>query len=212
MSAVPLRAALIAAGAVILAIGAAGFWIATASGADDFAGCREGGGTVGSDIGGPFTLTRASDGARVTASEVIDRPTLVYFGYTFCPDFCPLDASFMAEAARLLAEERGVDVKTVFVTIDPERDSREVLQAFTGAMHPEMIGLRGSAEDVAEAARAYRVYYARAGEEDDPYYLMDHSTFTYLMAPEVGFLDFFRHGTPPEDIAERTACYVDKLG
>jgi Uncharacterized protein SCO1/SenC/PrrC, involved in biogenesis of respiratory and photosynthetic systems len=116
----------------------------------------------------------------------------------------------MAEAQRLLAEE-GVDVRSVFVTIDPDRDTPEALREFAALVHPEMIGLTGSDEQIADAAREYRVYYARAGEADDPYYLMDHSTFTYLMHPDVGFLDFFRHGTPPEDMAERVSCYVDAL-
>ena len=202
-----------AAAGAVLAVGlGAGLWAVVGGEGDALSACRaEGGGTVGADIGGPFELTRAADGARVTAAEVVDRPTLIYFGYTFCPDFCPLDASYMAAAQRILEEERGVDVNTVFVTIDPARDDREVLAAFTENMHPDMIGLTGSEADVAAAARAYRVYYARAGDADDPYYLMDHSTFTYLMAPETGFLDFFRHGTPPEDIAERVACYADAL-
>ena len=210
MSIVPLRAALATGAAAMVAIGATAAWIALASG-DATAACREGGGTVGAEIGGPFEMTRVSDGARVTASEVIDRPTLIYFGYTFCPDFCPLDAAFMAETARLLDAEHDIAINTVFVTIDPARDTRETLRAFTKNMHPEMIGLRGSGEELGEAARAYRVYYARAGEADDPHYLMDHTTFTYLMAPDVGFLDFFRHGTAPEDMAERVACYVNAL-
>ena len=210
MTTVPIRVALAAGAAAIVAIGASAAWLALASG-DAAAACRQGGGTVGADIGGAFELTRVSDGARVDEADVIDRPTLIYFGYTFCPDFCPLDAAFMAETARLLEEERGIAINTVFVTVDPERDTRETLQSFTENMHPGMIGLRGSADDIAAAAKAYRVYYARAGEADDPYYLMDHTTFTYLMAPDVGFLDFFRHGTAPEDMAERVACYVNAL-
>jgi len=74
-----------------------------------------------------------------------------------------------------------------------------------------MVGLSGLAEDIAAAAKAYRVYYAKAG--DDPeFYLMDHSTFTYLMAPGVGFLDFFRHGEQPEAVAGRVGCYARALG
>jgi protein SCO1/2 len=133
----------------------------------------------------------------------------VYFGYTFCPDFCPTDAAAMAAAADLLAE-RGVDVNLAFVTIDPARDTPAVVGAFAASLHPRMVGLTGSPEAVAAAARAYRAYYAKAG--DDPeHYLMDHSTFTYLMAPGTGFLDFFRHGASPADIADRVACYAAAL-
>lgn len=202
------RPAVIAAGAVLAAGIGAGAWFALSSG-DQFAACREGGAVVGAEIGGPFTLTRG-DGARVTEADVIDRLTLVYFGYTHCPDFCPIDASVMAAATDLLADQ-GVAINSVFITIDPARDTPEKLASFAEVMHPAMIGLGGSDADIAAAAKAYRVYYARAG--DDPeYYLMDHSTFTYLMAPKVGFLDFFRHGTSPADMAARVACYAKAIG
>jgi protein SCO1/2 len=201
------RAALYAAAAATLALGV-GVWTALGP-EDEFAACRGGsGGTVGADIGGPFALLNGA-GETVTAEALIDKPTLLYFGYTFCPDFCPVDAANMAEAERLLAE-RGIAVNTAFITIDPERDDRSVVESFTRNLSETMVGLTGSPEAIAEAARAYRVYYARAGDEPE-YYLMDHSTFTYLMVPEVGFLDFFRHATPPEEIADRVACYVDAL-
>ena len=145
----------------------------------------------------------------MTDADVIDRPTLVYFGYTHCPDFCPTDAAVMGEAADLLAE-RGIAARTVFITIDPARDDAATMAAFSAAMHPDMIGLTGSAEEVAAAAKAYRVYFAKAGT-DPEHYLMDHSTYTYLMAPGVGFLDFFRHATPPEQVAARVACYAAAL-
>jgi protein SCO1/2 len=178
--------------------------------ADPFTACRDGGGgVVGADIGGAFSLID-QDGAPMNAAQLVDRPTLIYFGYTFCPDFCPTDVANMALAADLLAE-RGVDVRTAFVTIDPARDTPEAVRGFVRNLHPTMIGLTGDDAAVAEAARAYRIYYARA--DDDPeFYIMDHSTFTYLMAPGVGLLDFFRHNTPPAEIAERTACYAEALG
>ncbi len=196
------------AGVLALAAGASA-WLVFGARGDGLAECREGGGLVGASVGGPFTLTRA-DGVRVTDREVIDRPTLLYFGFTHCPDFCPADALVMGQAADLLAE-RGVAINTAFITIDPARDTPEVVGYFADAMHPDMIGLTGSEEDVAAAARAWRVYYARSGTDPD-YYLMDHSTFTYLAAPQTGFLDFFRHGSTPEEIADRVACYAKALG
>ncbi len=201
------RAALIAGAAAASLMLGAGLWFSFGEG-DGLEACRDGGGVIGADIGGPFTLTDET-GARVTAEQAIDRLTLLYFGYTHCPDFCPTDAATMAAAADMLAE-RGVEVNTVFVTIDPARDTPEALAAFTDAMHPDMLGLTGSDEDIAAAARAWRVYYAKAGDDPD-YYLMDHSTFTYLAHPERGLLDFFRHGDAPEALAERTACFADAL-
>jgi protein SCO1/2 len=109
-----------------------------------------------------------------------------------------------------LLEEDGVMVRPVFVTIDPARDTPEVLADFVSIMHPRMVGLTGDESAVAAAAKAYRVYAKKAG--DDPQdYLMDHSTFIYLMAPEDGLLEIFRRDQPAEQIAPKTACFVDKL-
>jgi protein SCO1/2 len=201
------RLAVLAAAA--LAIAAAAVWVALRPAGDArLAACREGAPAAGAAIGGAFELV-APDGTTMTDADVLDRLTLIYFGYTLCPDFCPTDAAIMAEAADLSAE-RGVALRTVFVTVDPERDTPERLGQFAAFHHPDMLALGGSAEQVAEAARAFRVYYARSG--DDPeFYLMDHSTFTYLMAPGGGFLDFFRHGTDPAEVAERAACFAAAL-
>lgn len=176
---------------------------------DPFAGCRNGAVADGSaTIGGPFTLTNGA-GARVTEVEAITKPTLIYFGYTFCPDVCPVDLARNAAAADIAAEQ-GDDLGLVFISIDPERDTPEVASEYATYIHPEMIGLSGSPEDVAAAAAAYRVYYRRAG--DDPeFYLMDHSTFSYLAAPGQPFLEFYSTDATPEAIAESVACYTDAL-
>ena len=97
----------------------------------------------GAAIGGPFELTTHT-GARITADELIDGPTLIYFGYTFCPDICPVDTQIMVDAVDLLAE-RGIAVKPVFITIDPERDTPKELSYYAEAMHPTMIALTGVA-------------------------------------------------------------------
>ena len=95
-------------------------------------------------------------------------------------------------------------------TIDPARDTPEMMGEYVSMIHPELVGLSGSPEDIDEAAKAYRVYYRKDG--DDPeYYLMAHTTFTYLMAPEIGFLDFYGSEVPAEAMAESAACYVLKL-
>jgi protein SCO1/2 len=198
-----------AATAAIFGLAAGWFWYLSAAGDDRFAECRRSVVAAGeASIGGPFTLTGVT-GARVTDAEAITGPTLVYFGYTFCPDFCPTDLSRYAVAADILAE-RGVGVGQVFVSVDPERDTPEAMADFTESIHPDILGLTGSPDEVKAAADAYRVYFRRAG--DDPeYYMMDHSTFTYLMAPEVGFLDFFGSDATAEDLAERVACFAGKL-
>jgi protein SCO1/2 len=202
-------AALLASAAVVVGL-AIGATIALRGGAGDpFADCREGvvaGGQAG--IGGPFALT-APDGRRVTEAEAITGPTLVYFGYGFCPDFCPTDLARNAVAADLLAE-RGLEVGQVFVSIDPARDTPEAVGAFAEAIHPDLLGLTGAPAEVDAAAKAYKVYYRKAG--DDPeFYLMDHSTFTYLMAPGTGFLEVYRSDATPEAMADSVACFAAAL-
>ncbi len=175
---------------------------------DQFAQCRAtsvAGGAA--QIGGPFTLI-SETGDTVTEKDVIDQPTLVYFGYTFCPDVCPFDVARNADAVAIL-DERGVTVKPVFITVDPNRDTPEVVAEFTEYMHPRMLGLTGSEEQIKAATKAYRAYAQLHDPEDDPeFYLVDHSTQTYLMMPEHGFVDFFRRADTAEQMADRVQCFV----
>lgn len=154
-------------------------------------------------FGGPFELT-AHTGERVTEKAVIDGPTLIYFGYTFCPDVCPIDAQVMVEAAEML-DEKGFDVTPVFVTIDPERDTPEALSDYAEAMHPKMLGLTGTEGEIRAVADAYKVYYSRVempGSAAD--YLMNHTAYTYFMRPD-GIAAVFRNGYPPEEMAGEVA-------
>lgn len=186
-----------------------GLFLATQVSKDDdrFAQCRSStvAGGAGA-IGGPFTLVNG-DGATVTDADVITEPSLIYFGYTFCPDVCPLDVARNVVAVEIL-EEQGMSVTPVFISIDPKRDTPEVVGDFATNMHDRMIGLTGSAEQVDAASKAYRTYYrAQAGDED--YYLVDHSTFSYLVLPEHGFVEFFRREIRPEQMAETISCFVE---
>jgi protein SCO1/2 len=160
-------------------------------------------------IGGPFQLVDPS-GATVTESDVIDGPTLVYFGYTFCPDVCPFDVARNALAVDVLAE-RGLDVTPLFITVDPERDTPEVMASYAADMHPEMVALTGSAEQVNAAAQAYKVFYAK-GEGQGEFYLMNHSTFTYLMFPGSGLATYFSREASPDEMADQTACLIGAAG
>ncbi|MGR3761292.1 SCO family protein [Roseobacteraceae bacterium NS-SX3] len=188
-----------------------GAWLMTrGSGGDDkFAQCRSSqvaGGT--GQIGGPFELVNAR-GETVTDKDVITEPSLVYFGYTFCPDVCPLDVARNAEAVDVL-EERGYSVTPVFISIDPDRDTPEVVGDFAFNLHEKMIGLTGSLEQVKAASRAYKTYFKK-NEGDEDYYLVDHSTFSYLVLPEVGFVEFFRRDETPEQMADKVGCFIDKM-
>ena len=195
----------IAATSVVALIGFSGayIWLKQGDG-DALAACR--GGQTAGTIGGPFQLLNG-DGATVTDTDVLAKPSLVYFGYTFCPDVCPLDNARNAEAVDIL-EERGIDATPVFVSIDPERDIPEVMRDTAMNLHPKMIGLTGSPEQVKSAAQAYKVFYRKQDSEDE-FYLMDHSTFTYLMLPGTGFADFFKREVTADEMADRVACFVD---
>lgn len=171
-----------------------------------FADCGAGQ-TAGGDIGGPFTLIDET-GNTVTEADVITKPTLVYFGYTFCPDVCPLDAARNAEAVDIL-EEQGLDVTPVFITIDPERDTSDVLADFTDNVHPRMLGLTGSLDQIKAASAAYKTYFKKQ-DTADPYYLMDHTSFTYLMLPDKGFVDFYTREDTAAKIADHAACIISK--
>lgn len=197
----------IAAGAAVLVM-LGGTYAVTrlSSGSDDiFAACSTSQ-TAGGAIGGPFELVDET-GTTVTDKDIITGPTLIYFGYTFCPDVCPLDTMRNAQAVEIL-DEQGIDVTPVFISIDPERDTVDVVRDFTDNFHERMIGLTGSPEQVRAASQAYRTYYAKQ-EGDDEYYLVDHTTMSYLMFPEHGMVEFYRRDVTPEQMAESLACFVD---
>lgn len=202
--------AIIAALAAIGLMGALYVLTMRSGGADQFAQCRTAQVAGGaSAIGGPFTLVD-ENGQTVTDADVIDQPSLLYFGFTYCPDVCPLDSARNAEAVDIL-EERGTMVKPVFISIDPDRDSPEVMKEFTDNLHPRMLGLTGTPEQVKAASQAYRTYYQKQEPEegDEEFYLVDHSTFTYLVLPEHGFVEFFRRSTSAEEMAEQVQCFID---
>ena len=195
----------LAAAAVVGLLGGTAGYILMNRASDPFAQCRAGA-VGGGDIGGAFTLVDQS-GKTVTDREVFTKPSLVYFGYTFCPDICPLDAQRNAEAVDIL-ESQGFDVNPVFISIDPARDTPEVLADFSENLHPKMIGLTGTEEQVKTASQAFKTYYRKQDGDGPEFYLMDHSTFTYLVLPETGFAEFFRRDDTAEQIAERTACFL----
>lgn len=197
----------LAAAAVAALIGGTAAYVFLNRPADDvFAQCRQGN-VAGGDIGGPFTLVNTR-GETVTEAEVLTKPSLVYFGYTFCPDVCPFDMARNASAVDIL-DEMGLDVTPVFVSIDPERDTPEALADYEFNMHPKLVALTGSPDQVKAASQAYKTFYRRQpSEEGDEFYLIDHSTFTYLMLPGTGFVDFFRRDITSEQMAESVACFL----
>ncbi|MCP5039211.1 MAG: SCO family protein [Rhodobacteraceae bacterium] len=178
---------------------------------DVFAACH--GSSVGAgaaSIGGPLDLVDET-GQAVTDADMFTRPTLLYFGYTFCPDVCPLDNARNADALQLI-QDRGYDAQAAFISIDPERDTPELMAEFTDYLHEDMTGYTGTLEQTKAASQAYKTYYRKQDDGDPEYYLVDHSTFTYLILPEHGFVEFFKRGDTPEDMADRVGCFIDAAG
>lgn len=151
-------------------------------------------------IGGPFTLTDHT-GKRVTDQDLRGKPTIIYFGYAYCPDVCPTSLLLMQTAVDQLGPQAASRVNLVFITVDPERDTPEALKEYVGQFGPTMIGLTGTAEQVAAAAKAFRVYYQKVPGKDGAPYLMDHSSIFYVMDRNFRFVKHFTHQAKAEDIA-----------
>lgn len=157
--------------------------------------------TSAATIGGPFTLS-TSDGKTVTDRTYRGKWLLVYFGYTFCPESCPTMLLEIATALKQLGPD-AAKVQPLFITIDPQRDTPAVLQQYTQSFDPRIIGLTGTAQQIAAVAQEYGAYYVRhatgPGAED---YVMDHSTYLYIMDFEGKFVRAFHGDTAADRIAE----------
>ncbi len=153
----------------------------------------------GVSLGGPFSLTDHT-GRAVTEADFAGRVLLVYFGFTFCPDVCPTELGIMAQAMEDLGPQ-AARVTPILITIDPERDTPQALAPYVENFHPAMRGLTGTPQQIADVARRYRVYYQRVQRPNMTEYLMDHSSFIYLVGPDGRVRNLFRPETPPEAIA-----------
>ena len=182
-----------------------GVWIAVLVGAAGWIGWDAWHGGQPS-IGGPFTLVD-QNGRTVTNDALKGKPTLIYFGYTFCPDVCPTSLLLMETAVDKLGADAAKKVNLVFITIDPERDTRKLIKDYVENFGPTFIGLTGTPEQVAAAARAYRVYYQKVPGKDGAPYLMDHSSIVYLLDRNGRFVTHFTH----EAKAEAIAAGVERL-
>jgi len=160
-------------------------------------------------IGGPFTLEK-SDGTTATEKTYRDKWQLVYFGYTLCPDACPTALNEIAGAMQQLGPLAD-KVQPIFITVDPARDTPKVMGEYVKAFDPRIVGLTGTPDQIAAAAREYRVYYAKAPDKDAPDgYLMDHSSIIYVMRPGDGrFVATFTHETTADQMAQRLKKLID---
>ena len=153
-----------------------------------------------SAIGGPISLVD-HNGRAFTEADFKGKPTLIYFGFTFCPDVCPTALLVMETAVEKLGPDALKKVNLVFITVDPTRDTPELLKGYVTNFGPTFVGLTGTPEQVAAAARSYRVYYQKVPGKDGSPYLMDHSSIVYLLDRNGRFVTHFTHEAKAEAIA-----------
>jgi protein SCO1/2 len=127
------------------------------------------------------------------------RYMLVFFGYTYCPDVCPAGLQVMTSALEELGSAAD-NIQPLFITIDPKRDTVPVMASYVENFHPRLIGLTGTPQEIGDIAKAYRVYFKKAGDDAD--YLMDHSSILYLMGPKGEFVKHFAYGTDVAALAK----------
>jgi len=158
-------------------------------------------------VGGPFSLLDQT-GRRVTDKDFNGRHMVVMFGFTSCPDICPSGLQVLSAALDRLGD-KAKRVAPIFVSLDPERDRPETLKDYLASFHPSLVGLTGTSEEIAAAAKAYRVYYKKVPVDGSPgSYTIDHSSFFYLMDDKGAFVTHMPHSTNPEKMAERIASVL----
>jgi cytochrome oxidase Cu insertion factor (SCO1/SenC/PrrC family) len=151
-------------------------------------------------VGGPFTMVNQK-GETVTDLSFRGKPMLVFFGFTFCPDICPTQLQVITAALTDLGEA-GADIQPIMVSVDPERDTPAVMASYVANFGDRLVGLTGSAQQVAEMATAYRVFYAKRDKPQDPAsYSMDHSSIIYLMGENGKFIKHFSYTTDAKALA-----------
>ncbi len=155
--------------------------------------------------GGDFTLQ--SPNGPLSLHDLRGKVVLVYFGYTFCPDICPTSLAFTAQGLNLLDKNELARTQVLFISVDPERDTLEKLKDYGAFFHPSILGLTGTPQEIAAAARLYGASYARQNTGSAGGYVVDHSASTYVVAPDGILAATLQHGTPPAEVAKaiRTA-------
>jgi protein SCO1/2 len=165
---------------------------------------------AGARIGGAFALTDGK-GRTIRDTDFAGRYRIVYFGYTYCPDVCPVDLQKIAASLKVFEgahPELAPKVVPIFVTVDPERDTPEVVGRYVAAFHPRMVGLTGTPQAIADVARAYAVPFAKRQDPGSTEYLMDHGTQAYLMAPDGKPIALLPTDQDPQAIARELERWV----
>ena len=165
---------------------------------------------TGAQVGGPFSLVDQT-GTPVSDATWHGRWMLVYFGYTTCPDVCPTELQTIVAALDALGTQ-AAQVVPIFITVDPERDTPAHLADYVKLFDDRLVGLTGTPQQIDAVARAYRVYYARVTPKDSTTYLMDHSSYLYLMGPDGRLRALFRPGTSAQEVADAIRLRLQPAG
>lgn len=159
---------------------------------------------AGAAIGGPFTLTD-QDGELVSDRDFAGKYRIIYFGYTYCPDVCPVDVQNIAAGLKKVEAsdpKLGARIVPIFISVDPARDTPPVLKQFVRAFHPRMVGLTGSPQGIAAVAKEYAIFYQPQPKTADGGYTVNHSRQAYLFSPEGKPLALLSQDGKPEVIAD----------
>lgn len=159
---------------------------------------------AGADIGGPFTLVD-QNGNSVSDSDFAGQYRIMYFGYSFCPDVCPLDLQKITQGFKLVEQNNpdlAARIQPIFVTVDPERDTPDVLKNYVSAFHPRLIGLTGTPEEIAKTAKEFLVVFHKQKDEGASDYLVDHSRQAYLLGPKGEPLALLPYDGTPRQVAD----------
>ncbi len=157
-------------------------------------------------FGGPFSLIDHNGKPR-TDRDFLGKFMLIYFGYTFCPNICPVNLQNNADAIQILGE-KGKQIVPLFITTDPERDTVDVLKKHVAKFGEGLIGLTGTEQQISSVAKAYRIRRRKVVTPDEPDYLVDHTSFTFLMGPDGEFRTFFPHNTQVPVLVKAIARYL----
>lgn len=158
--------------------------------------------------GGDFILQSA--GGPVALRDFKGKVVLLYFGYTSCPDICPTSLGFTSQALSALDPAELGRVQMLFVTVDPERDTLNKLKSYTAYFHPNIMGLSGTPEAIAKTAKLYGAAYAKQNTGSAGGYVVDHSAYTYVIAPDGHLFKTLNHGTPPSQVVEAIRAALKK--